>query len=681
MSARLCATCNGIFTGPQILRQEQPHHKTLDGFRQAAARGCYICGIITRSPSWKTVETSETSPESIWYLTPHSIGPPGWLRLVIDAGGEESDWEDTGSDYDDKFLPLFPGWSFTIELVNDTNGGNKVNEVPTSLHDPAMLQVAKSWLEECNRGHLFCRPPNPSFNPTRLIHLADENSARLVLTRGQLTSHKYVAFSHCWGKAKTLKLLQANLQTLLNSIHIDDLPTSYKEAILITMALGYRYIWIDSLCIIQDSMEDWTKEAAMMQDVYENSSLNICASAAAENSEASFEFRDPAIISPPEVVSSWTGLEVQTYRVADAEMFEKEIEFSPLRQRAWVLQEVWLSRRSLSLTKTQFWWECKQKIACEAYPRGMPSELIHENIARDMHERNEMCRRTQSLSSDQIMSFEHSGATEQEIDRQWYDLVESYSNCGLTNPSDKLIAFSGITQHFCRKYSLVDDDYIAGIWRWQLPAALCWQTQKHGPTHRPDVYRAPSWSWASVEGSLHFTLHNENIEIEKVKHLCNVLDIQLHYANMRYKTGLLNGGCIHLCGQVIGPLTMELECSTGGEEIRDALSTVRWDLDEIMDSGDDAVTYLEKLDPNVSGNGFMNNTTRKQLHGVEENLRFFLLPILRFEEDGQDLIRGLVIYQDHDHPDNMFQRIGFLSSMEMSQKALDQVLRKNIILF
>ena len=173
--------------------------------------------------------------------------------------------------------------------------------LPTGLEDPDMFNLAKTWLRECRQTHRSCGAPISSFNPTRLAHIVNKNLVRVVLSQEQTSYHSYATFSHCWGKAKTVKLLKANMQVLLHGIPILDLPLSYKEAILVCQALDISYIWIDSLCIIQDSKGDWTREAAVMQDVYQNSILNICASASAENSEASFQCRDTSLIVPLEV--------------------------------------------------------------------------------------------------------------------------------------------------------------------------------------------------------------------------------------------------------------------------------------------------------------------------------------------------------------------------------------------
>ncbi len=254
-----------------------------------------------------------------------------------------------------------------------------------------------------------------------------EDTARVTIPREEPTRGPYATLSHCWGKAKRLKLLQSNLAQLRTSITIKDLPTSYLEAIAVCRRFQFRYIWIDSLCIIQDSSEDWQCEAATMKDVYQNSIMNIAAAAAAESSEPSFARRDVSLLQPLKLRAEWDGLAQKDYYLTDGGMYENEVEDSPLRRRAWVIQEVWLTARTLNLTEPQLWWECRQLEACEAYPGGIQRPWL--SLAR------------QGAGSGVPPERE-------ELYRRWNKLVETYAACHLTVPSDEMIAFSGIAQHF-----------------------------------------------------------------------------------------------------------------------------------------------------------------------------------------------------------------------------------------
>ena len=530
-----------------------------------------------------------------------------------------------------------------------------------------MFNLAKTWLKECRQTHLFCEALISSFNPTRLVHIVNRNLVRVVLSQEQTAYHSYAAFSHCWGKAKTVKLLTANMQVLLHGIPILDLPVSYKEAVLVCQALGISYIWIDSLCIIQDSKDDWLREAAMMQDVYENSILNICASAAAENSEASFQCRDTSLIEPLEVDVVAKGAETRRYQLVSSEHVENDIANSPLHSRAWVYQEVFLSKRSLSLTRGQLWWECRQTIACETYPLGIPLNLLPENQAARLRSWNELSRHPQasgsSFSGDEI-SREH---------WRWYNSIENYSEGGLTQPTDKLVALSGVAQSYRDLNRLQDEDYIAGLWKSQLPYALCWQTKKSKWTYRPPVYIAPSWSWASIEGALYYAFSAEETEKVSTKSLCQIKDIKLHHVHAHYKTGPLRGGCIHVRGRIIGPITEEFEYLGEDDEIQHALQTADWAFDETSENGYTVVSYLDQLELDLCQDGHVDGASRKSGAQADESPQLSLLPIFERLVDCETIMHGLILGHIQGQPENVFHRFGDFNYLQMSSDVLGRV--------
>ena len=537
-----------------------------------------------------------------------------------------------------------------------------------------MFNLAKTWLKECRQTHLFCEALISSFNPTRLVHIVDRNLVRVVLSQEQTTYHSYAAFSHCWGKAKTVKLLGANMQVLLHGIPILGLPVSYKEAVLVCQALGISYIWIDSLCIIQDSKDDWLREAAMMQDVYQNSILNICASAAAENSEASFQCRDTSLIEPLEVDVVAKGAETRRYQLVSSEHVENDIANSPLRSRAWVYQEVFLSKRTLSLTRGQMWWECRQTIACETYPLGIPLNLLPENQAARLRAWKELSHHSQASGS----SF-----SDDEISREhwrWYNSIEDYSEGGLTQPTDKLVALSGVAQSYRDLNRLQDEDYIAGYWKSQLPYALCWQTRKLKWTYRPPVYIAPSWSWASIEGALYYAFSAEETEKVSTKSLCQIKDIKLHHVHAHYKTGPLRGGCIHVRGHIIGPITEEFEYLGEDDEIQHALQTADFGFDETSENGYTVVSYLDQLEPDLCQDGHVDGASRKSGAQADESPQLSLLPIFERLVDCETITHGLILGHIQGQPENVFHRFGHFNYLQMSSDVLGRVPSRAVIL-
>lgn len=128
------------------------------------------------------------------------------------------------------------------------------------------------WLELCKQLHDECDPPKDRLLPTRLISLKT-NEVKLCLSSELKRSQEYVTLSHCWGKQNFETLLSNNIEEFQRNLPPQALSKTFREAIEIAFFLGFQYIWIDSLCIIQDDSEDWAREAALMSTVYSRFTL------------------------------------------------------------------------------------------------------------------------------------------------------------------------------------------------------------------------------------------------------------------------------------------------------------------------------------------------------------------------------------------------------------------------
>lgn len=145
----------------------------------------------------------------------------------------------------------------------------------------------RTWLTACQNDHPKCRIPNPSVGPSRLLDVdADfsRSNIRLVEIKEGSVPFPFVCLSHCWGPAHALvmRTTKANLDAHKKLIALDELSETFKDAIRITRDLGYRYLWIDSLCIVQDDRDDWAREAQNMPDIYGASTLTIAALSSAD---------------------------------------------------------------------------------------------------------------------------------------------------------------------------------------------------------------------------------------------------------------------------------------------------------------------------------------------------------------------------------------------------------------
>ena len=154
-------------------------------------------------------------------------------------------------------------------------------------------------MNKCTTEHKVCNNSGPVVYPTRLLHVraldAKPDCIRLVLTADEAIAEPYATLSHSWGKLELLKLRHSNLSQCLRDISFRDLCTTFKEAIEVVRRLRVRYLWIDSLCIIQGS-DDWLTEAGHMEEYYSNAFLNIAATASKDGSQGLFRERDLDVV-------------------------------------------------------------------------------------------------------------------------------------------------------------------------------------------------------------------------------------------------------------------------------------------------------------------------------------------------------------------------------------------------
>jgi hypothetical protein len=225
------------------------------------------------------------------------------------------------------------------------------------------MQQAKSWLTDCMNNHSICQGSlsvgESDFVPTRLINVGTAGSQMVYLQchcDQSTTRLPYATLSHCWGRSKTLQLTAATEQRLLSGIPISELAQTFQEAIFTVQQLGIQFIWMDTLSIFQDSDNDWQREASRMSKVYNYAVVNIAADIAADSDAGCRHKRPKWSIEPCTVTSTWSDTGNGLYQLWDAKLWKQSFQNMPLRQRAWVVQEMLLAPRVLHLCGTQMWW-------------------------------------------------------------------------------------------------------------------------------------------------------------------------------------------------------------------------------------------------------------------------------------------------------------------------------------
>jgi hypothetical protein len=363
--------------------------------------------------------------------------------------------------------------------------------------------VMQTWFENCVSSHSKCHQVQRGFVPSRLLRLNCPDGKIRLITSEMLAetrySTKYMTLSHCWGRGT--RLITTSRQTLesrMAGISYDDLPRTFRDAVAITRNLGVDFLWIDSLCIIQNDEADWAKESALMSAIYGGS---YCTLAALSSSDGEGGCRQVPDIqrSTGKCVdihfqdqrgdkhrrrfvelgdTRWRTEYDGTYRGAP------KMEQSPLRYRAWTLQESALSRRAIYFGTNQMLWKCREHAATAHEPWLNVEDSVHQSLDEA------------DLGSGRIDA----------VPEHWWDLVEDFVQRQLTFESDKLPALSGLARDFQALY--VGSRYYAGLWSQFLPGMLLWGTPDV-EARRHSSYVAPTWSWASLNLS----------DIERVHHL------------------------------------------------------------------------------------------------------------------------------------------------------------------
>lgn len=254
--------------------------------------------------------------------------------------------------------------------------------IPFSLvpGDRTHVSILAEWIRSCDRAHHFS--VGGSFIPNRLLFVGDLNSTCVQLVSNLAKDALpvvYVALSHRWGTASNVEdkfttTTTENIRLIEAPEGVEDvsLPRTFRDAVIITRQLGVKYLWIDSLCILQSrgpehdsaSKADWERESELMEEIFGSAYVTIAASCASHRFEG---FLKPRV--PREFITMRAKDGAQFHVCEIVDKFETDVEEGDLNQRGWVLQERALSRRTLHFTSNQTYWECGEGIRCETFTK------------------------------------------------------------------------------------------------------------------------------------------------------------------------------------------------------------------------------------------------------------------------------------------------------------------------
>lgn len=436
------------------------HHGTITALLISASAGCHLCSLFS-APIKANLELCNEGCSQSYFLQisncdrfvlifVHSIGHPTQQVEIWDAS-----------------LP--------------TSGLSTLRHTNTSA--PEIITLAQTWLTRClEQDGENCMMPT-KFLPSRLVRVVAKDgsldSAYLVLREDLSTEVPYLTLSHCWGKLKMTSLNNSTFEEYRSRIPLSHLSKTFRESLQVTIWLGYEYIWIDSLCIQQDSESDWENEAAMMGSIYRHSMCTLAATGA-EDGDIGLFFERSAL--------SFTHCPL--FKLEDGERLvaERGQQWpAPLSERAWAVQERYLSPRIISFGSDKVSWSCRRTEAYEGPDAHRPD-----------------------LPSSAFLSLLDQGSRGANF--AWKALVEQYSGCKLSFWKDKWPAFQGLANEVS---SAQDWKMVHGLREHLLDTTeLLWYTS------RPELgtleLGEPSWSWLNIKGQVVLEVSSDHADADIV---------------------------------------------------------------------------------------------------------------------------------------------------------------------
>ncbi|KAI0549714.1 heterokaryon incompatibility protein-domain-containing protein [Xylaria curta] len=546
-----CATCAAI-RSDDLIGGCVEMHDNVQALKASAEAGCDLCTLF-----WTAI-VQKHDKQNLEYLLQglDSSGERADDEKVYLEGGiypsrprRNKDYGDTLKSPNQVVVTLGTIGSHTLVILNVfADPGTPAAQVyieswTTVDRNPRFhIDFVRYWMNVCRKQHKLC---TSSFfhnvtkleMPTRLIDIGDpsQDKKRPIVTTRTLgiQVQPYMALSYCWGKSmQSFTCLRINnLEALHSCIEEKELPKTHRDTLQLARDLGFRYVWIDALCIIQGDGEDWASESRRMAQIYGNAALTIIAGRAADCADGFLENRFRPTLEPCAIPFIRGG--ARQGSTGDGEMagyiwisLPRTARDGPAAQRGWCFQESILSSRTLVFGEEQLYFECRE---LRIYEDGGGRRAMPFQIQNGVGEFTPNLIVYDSITTTPPPPGETSNnGLGQDEDRElarrwlffWYKTVLfEYTRRDLTEASDVFAALSGLAQIVKGK---VRSRYLGGLWESDIVRGLLWQvrctryllrpvserrvvmvttTDTNGvQTQEAAPVQVPSWSWASVKG-------------------------------------------------------------------------------------------------------------------------------------------------------------------------------------
>jgi hypothetical protein len=366
---------------------------------------------------------------------------------------------------------------------------------------------------------------------------------KLVQTNTLDPDTQFMCLSHCWGSLRpdciTVKDTYARNT---EEITWKGAPKTLRDAVRMTRRFKIQYIWIDSLCIVQDDEQDWRDESVRMATIYDNAYLTLAATGSSDGSGGLFHEQKAPYKWKRVTYTDRKGVTTHVYarqafnhlQHLSAESLlqtNKGTEF-PLMRRAWVFQERRLSPRVLHFTQNEAMWECREGLACECSTGR--NTIKQKYFFRLFEHRSALDHsNTRGYKAEKYLL----------TDKEWYRGIAEFSEMALTKGTDRLPAISGMAKQTKRWHD--GDTYLAGLWKGALIKDLLWSTSSKpsGRNPRPAEWQGPSWSWASIDDAVKHDVRTDRKSV--IKHTTKIVSVSTSPVGTD-PTGEVNNGTIEI---------------------------------------------------------------------------------------------------------------------------------------
>ncbi|KAI0455041.1 hypothetical protein F5B21DRAFT_524181 [Xylaria acuta] len=541
-------------------------HPDRDSLRQSANGGCYLCAIFEDALIHK-------SGKSKWEVEGRPPRQEESTKVIIQTAFPTitSDFTITTSGFTMTVYCDDQAEVLSIHSISDSfmiDHQQFPNDRESGTGSPQAFKFARAWLENCRLHHPICsgkKDENPVL-PTRVIDVGGR-TAEPFLYESNNERAPYLTLSYCWGRGNNLRTTMGSLQNHKRLIPFDSFPPTLRDAVLATRQLGFRYLWIDALCIVQDDLNDWETEAGQMRDIYSNATITLSAHESEDAMGGMFRPRPDEFVGPVQL-SLHVPKRYRLQQPAHQTIFSilpvngerRTLQPGPIDSRGWTLQENVMSTRVVHWGPGILYWECLSCHGSESDPDGRIASRNLEASAKSMGVRrqkgilqglpyekkysNDYLGDDGQSSDDQTVRSEDSDNESEDWDESPAQQDKSNQDQGSeenrTSDCDESLCSDDIdeeddveklpfrewqnlvTQYSSRKLTnpqdkipaflglsraaeaALQDEFLVGIWKnSHFFPSLLWSTQQPGGRSRNRNY--PSWTWASIDGRVWYS--------------------------------------------------------------------------------------------------------------------------------------------------------------------------------